>query len=149
MTKSFADLWTGTWDYRAYRNWTFDQEQTPPDGLDFLFGSGSIILEAAAAPNRLRGTIGDVARSPDGWQLELSGSFNYGDPFTARFQGRGEVGGNPWLYEYVGYLVNPWQNGIDQVPAIVGSVIRGKKHPGDGGHEHPAGVVASFFAVKT
>jgi len=40
-------------------------------------------------------------------------------------------------------LAHTWPNGIDQVPALVGSVIRAKPHNGS-----PAGVVASFIAVK-
>ncbi len=140
---NIQDIWTGVWDYRSYNNYTFDQvnDQSPLE-----FGSGSIILEATDLPNQIAGSIGDVGRTE--WELKLTGSINYGDPYTARFQGEGIVSGHKWIYEYVGYMVNPWQNGVNQVPAFVGSTIRQIPHPGGDGTIHPAGVVASFFCVK-
>ena len=48
-----------------------------------------------------------------------------------------------WEYDYYGYLAYRWPNGVNQVPALVGSVIRAKPHNGA-----PAGFVASFIAVK-
>jgi hypothetical protein len=48
-----------------------------------------------------------------------------------------------WEYDYYGQLAHPWPNGVNQVPALVGSVIRAKPHDGA-----PAGYVASFIAVK-
>ena len=42
-----------------------------------------------------------------------------------------------------------WPNGIDQVAAFVGSVIRTIPHSGgQPGTVSPAGVVCSFYAVK-
>lgn len=144
---TIRSLWEGTWDYRSYNNYTFDQEQTNKKGESNLpFGSGTIIITPSSVPNQVTGSIGDPGRTS--WELQLTGSINYGDPFTARFQGKGVVGGNQWIYEYVCYMVNPWQNGVDQVPAFVGSVIRQIPHPGSDGSIHPAGVVASFFCVK-
>jgi hypothetical protein len=68
----------------------------------------------------------------------------------ARFQGTGIVNGEQWIYDYEGYLVNHWPNGVQQRPAIVGSVIRTIPHSGgEPGTVAPAGVVASFYAVKT
>jgi hypothetical protein len=60
----------------------------------------------------------------------LSGGITYGNPFAVRFQGFGEIGGETWVYDYTGYLVPPWPNGVDQRPAIVGSVIRTVPHSG-------------------
>ena len=48
-----------------------------------------------------------------------------------------------WRYDYKGSLVHHWQNGVEQVPSLTGSVIR--VEPSDGA---PAGYVASFIAVK-
>jgi len=139
--------WIGTWDYRSFNNYTLAQED---DVSNLLFGQGTIIIEETDMPHQLIGSIGDPTR--ESWELQLTGSINYGDPFTARFQGAGVVGGNQWIYEYVAYLVNPWQNGVNQVPAMVGSVIRQIPHPGasENGQTsvHPAGVVASFYCVK-
>jgi hypothetical protein len=54
------------------------------------------------------------------------------------------VGGVQWIYDYNGYYVTHWPNGVDQVEAIVGSVIRTIPH----GATNPAGVVVSFYAVR-
>jgi hypothetical protein len=64
---------------------------------------------------------------------------------TPRFQGSGDIGGETWVYDYVGYLVPIWPNGVEQRPAIVGSVIRTVPHSSG---QAKAGYVASFIAVK-
>ena len=147
-SNSLHSLWEGKWAYRSYNNLILEKEHVDPKTCEsnLPFGSGTIIIQPGLAPNELSGSIGDPKREE--WQLKLTGSINYGDPFTARFQGKGEVGGHEWIYEYVGYMVNPWQNGVNQVPAFVGSVIRQIPHPGGDGTIHPAGVVASFYCVK-
>jgi hypothetical protein len=70
-----------------------------------------------------------------------------------RFQGTGIVAGEQWIYDYEGYLVPDWPNGVQQRAAIVGSVVRTIPHSGavkDGQKTiAPAGVVASFYAVRT
>ena len=92
----------------------------------------------------LQGTIGGP-----GWSLALKGARQYGNPMHARFQGVGIVNGEQWIYDYDGYLVPDWPNGVDQIPAIVGSVIRTIPHSGgQPGTVNPAGVVCSFYAVK-
>ncbi len=48
-----------------------------------------------------------------------------------------------WEYDYYGYLGFQWPNGVNQVPSLVGTVIRAKPHG-----NAPAGFVASFIAVK-
>ena len=50
-----------------------------------------------------------------------------------------------WVYDYVGYLVPIWPNGVDKRAAIVGSVIRTVPHNNG---QARAGYVASFIAVK-
>ena len=64
------------------------------------------------------------------------------------------MNGEEWIYDYQGYLIPHWPNGVDERPAIVGSVIRtiphsGSAPPGGGPPPiNPAGVVASFYAVR-
>ena len=92
----------------------------------------------------LKGTIGGPS-----WSLTLTGVRAYGNPMYARFQGVGQVKGEQWIYDYEGYLVPDWPNGVDQIAAIVGSVIRTIPHSGSQpGTVNPAGVVASFYAVR-
>ena len=130
---------TGSWTYRSFLN-------DPDIGTafnDLEFGRGTIVI-AEAPMAVLRGTIGGP-----GWSLALKGSRAYGSPMQVRFQGVGVVGGAQWIYDYEGWLVPDWPNGVGQVPAIVGSVIRTIPHPGSGaGVVNPAGVVCSFYAVK-
>ena len=73
----------------------------------------------------LVGTIGG-----DDWSLALTGARSNGHPMALRMQGKGIIGGEHWVYDYEGYLVPAWPNGVGQVPAIVGSVIRTTPHSG-------------------
>jgi hypothetical protein len=129
----------GTWTYRSLLN--NPTLKTDFDALEF--GRGTIVIKDAPMQT-LVGTIGGP-----GWSLELQGSRSYGDPMHARFHGTGTVGGEKWVYDYNGYLVPDWPNGVDQVPAIVGSVVRTIPHSAGAGKTAPAGVVASFYAVRS
>jgi hypothetical protein len=124
-----------TWTYRSFLN-------NPDIGKSFdslEFGRGTLVIEEAEFA-ALKGTIGGP-----GWSLMLKGSRAYGNPMHARFQGVGEVDGEKWVYDYQGYLVPNWPDGVNQVAAIVGSVIRTVAHSGG---KAPAGVVCSFYALK-
>jgi hypothetical protein len=132
----------GSWSYRSLLN--------DPDlsaGFDSLkFGMGTLKIEADSF-DTLGGTIGGP-----GWSLDLHGSFAYGSPMQVRFQGRGMIGVEEWVYDYIGWLVPVWPNSNAQLqrPAIAGSIVRTVPHSGDGGKGpvHPAGVVASWYAVR-
>jgi len=130
----------GSWTYRSLLN----DPNVNTDFQNLEFGRGTI--EITEAPMQiLQGTIGGP-----GWSLALKGSREYGTPMRVRFQGVGMVGGEEWIYDYEGYLVSHWPNGVQQRLAIVGSVIRTIPHSGgQPGTVAPAGVVASFYAVKT
>lgn len=67
-----------------------------------------------------------------------------------RFEGRGVVGGEEWIYDYIGWLVPVWPNSKARLQraAIVGSVVRTIPHSSGSGGVAPAGVVASFYAVR-
>ena len=130
----------GTWTYRSLLN---DPDlSTAFDKLEF--GRANISIDDApmgVLKGRIYGT---------GWSLDLAGAIGYGTPWTVRFQGTGLVGGEHWIYDYTGYVVPPWPNGVNQRPAIVGSVIRTIPHSSSGpGTINPAGVVCSFYAVRT
>ena len=129
----------GDWTYRSLLN----ESDVSKAFNDLEFGRGTLTI-AEAPFAQLTGVIGGP-----GWSLELAGSREYGTPMRARFQGRGLVGGEEWIYDYEGYLVSHWPNGVQQRPAIVGSVIRTISHSGGApGTVAPAGVVGSFYAVK-
>ena len=133
------DPFVGSWTYGSFLN---DPDVNKAFN-DLEFGRGTILIEEAPTPT-LKGTIGGP-----GWSLALKGARAYGNPMYVRFQGVGIVSGEKWIYDYEGYLVPDWPNGVDQVPAIVGSVIRTIPHSGSQPNTvHPAGVVGSFYAVR-
>ncbi|MBL8231215.1 MAG: hypothetical protein JNL98_22165 [Bryobacterales bacterium] len=135
-----ANPMVGTWTYRSLLN-------DPDVNQDFSkleFGRGTLVIEETA-PATLGGTIGGP-----GWSLALHGSFGFGSPMQVRFQGKGLVNGELWIYDYIGWLVPVWPNSDNtlQRAAIVGSVVRTIPHGSGDGGTSPAGVVASFYAVK-
>jgi hypothetical protein len=128
----------GKWTYRSFLN----DPDLSTQFNDLEFGLGTI--EVVPAPmNEFHGTIGGP-----GWQLQLKGSTTYGNPFTVRFQGKGVVGGEEWIYDYIGYVIRPWPNGVDQRMAMVGSIVRTIPHSSGNGGTAPAGVVCSWIAVR-
>lgn len=134
------DILLGTWTYRSLLS-------NPDMNADFNsleFGRGNIRIDQAPMQT-FKGLI-----YGDDWQLTLKGSITYGNPFTLSFQGKGIVGGAEWIYDYIGYLAREWPNGVDQRPAIVGSIVRTIPHPTgpNGQSTAPAGFVAQWIAVK-
>lgn len=129
---------SGKWTYRSFLN----DPNLQTSFNDLQFGLGTIVIKDAA-PNVLKGTIGG-----DGWSLDLTGSRSYGNPMQIRFQGKGFVGGEEWIYDYEGYLSPMWPNGVQQRPALVGTIVRTVPHKNSSGGVSPAGVVASWIAVK-
>ena len=129
----------GKWMYRSLLN---DPDMNK-NFNDLEFGRADLVI-AEAAPQLLQGTIG----GPD-WSLTLHGSRGYGSPMQVRFQGKGHVHGEEWVYDYIGWLVPVWPNSTAalQRAAIVGSVVRTVPHSSGSGGTSPAGVVASFYAV--
>ncbi|MCB1977705.1 MAG: hypothetical protein KDE66_11970 [Nitrosomonas sp.] len=137
---SVPSILTGIWTYRSFLS-------NPDVNADFdtlEFGRGNIRID----PGPMQ-TFSGLIYGP-GWELKLKGSIAYGNPFNVRFQGVGIVGGAQWIYDYQGYLIPDWPNGIDQRPALVGSIVRTIPHPTgpNGKSTAPAGVVAQWIAVK-
>ena len=129
----------GSWTYRSLLN----DPDINTQFNDLEFGRGILVI-ADGPMQTLSGTIGGT-----GWSLNLHGSRAYGSPMEVRFQGKGLVNGEEWIYNYVGWLVPVWPNSNDtlQRAAIVGSVERGIPHSSGSGGVAPAGVVASFYAT--
>jgi FtsP/CotA-like multicopper oxidase with cupredoxin domain/peroxiredoxin len=128
----------GSWSYRSFIS---DPNLSTPAN-DLVFGSGTLAL-TVPTPGHLSGTLGG-----EGWSLTLKGGVNGGNPATIRFQGKGTIGGEEWIYDYLGFLVPVWPNGENQRPAIVGTIVRTKAHSDGRGGIAPAGVVAQWIAVK-
>jgi hypothetical protein len=130
-----GNAFVGRWTYRSFRN----DPELSTEYNDLRFGAGTLVLDEPDY-GRLSGSLGG-----EGWNLDLAGGYTYGNPFALRFQGSGEIDGERWVYDYVGYLVPIWPNGVDQRAAIVGSVIRTVPHSNG---QARAGYSASFIAVN-
>ena len=140
MSNPFA----GTWTYRSFVN-----NPTPTDGdpqklQALLFGEGEWTVQDAA-DSVFAGTL---SFGPDA-VLDLRGTVvpaQAGAPARLHVVGSGRAGTatEHYFYDYDGAMTEHWNNGVNQVAAVTGSVIRVKPH--DGG---AAGVVASFIAVKS
>jgi hypothetical protein len=130
----------GNWTYRSFRNNPDPVGDDPQKALALIFGEGQLSINDAEF-----GAIKGIVSFGDQYILDLKGWAGYGTPYTARFEGVGRKGtkAEGWIYDYVGYLIPNWPNGVDQRAAIVGSVIRTVPHNGAA-----AGYVASFIAVK-
>lgn len=127
----------GSWSYRSYYN--YPDLDTPDDKLELATANLAIEI---SKDDKISGKI-----YGDGWALELDGYTKNGDARILSFRGKGINDGHEWIYDYFGYVIPYTPEGKDQVEAIVGSVVRVIPHPGGDGSIHPAGVVASFYAV--
>ena len=126
----------GSWTYRSF----LSNPDIKTDFNQLEFARASLVIERAP----LGVLLGRLSFDQD--YLALNGAISYGNPFSARFQGRGATSATQgWIYDYLGFLVPAWPDGVDQRPCIVGTVIRTVAHS-DGNAK--AGVVASFIAVK-
>lgn len=125
----------GTWSYRSFVN----NPDLSVEFNDLRFGAGTLVLEEPEF-GRISGSLGG-----SGWSLSLQGWSSLGNPFTVRFQGSGDIGGERWVYDYLGFYAPMWPNGVDQRPAIVGTIVRTVPHSQG---QAAAGVVASWYAVR-
>jgi hypothetical protein len=154
----------GKWTYRSYLNRADIIVNSDPDpaaeALSPIFGQG--ISTAASAVKALNLVFGEGIMTFDpptgnsltgnfdmggGYVLDLKGTMQTlpsGDIAIVVFgTGRAGTKTDNWEYDYKASTTPKWPNGVNQVPSLVGTVIRAKPH--DGGK---AGVVASFVAIK-
>jgi hypothetical protein len=154
----------GKWTYRSYLNRADILVNGDPDpavqALAPIFGQG--VTTAASSLTALNLIFGEGVFTFDpptgnslkgnfdmggGYVLDLKGTMQVsasGD-ITVELFGTGRAGTKTdnWEYDYRAVTTPKWSNGVNQVPTLVGTVIRAKPH--DGG---AAGVVASFIAIK-
>lgn len=136
----------GKWTYRSFHNQpalvTADPNTAADKALALIFAEAVFTFEAPTS-STAKGAI-----DWPGGGLDLQGTLlpdaAAGTPIM-QIIGTGRPGTSTagWEYDYHGQFAYQWPNGVDQVPAIVGNVIRAKPHDGA-----PAGYVASFIAVK-
>jgi hypothetical protein len=136
----------GKWTYRSFHNKSApvadDPNTAAEKALALIFAEAVFTFEVPTSTT-LKGTI-----DWPGGGLDLQGTIRTDSPGASPSveivgNGRTGTGTAGWEYDYRGQLAFQWPNGINQVPALVGTVIRAKPHDGA-----PAGYVASFIAIK-
>lgn len=135
-----ASILTGKWTYRSYVNTTVLVGNDKDKALADIFGEGIYAFDPPSGA-ALVGTL-DMG---SGYVLDLKGTITQTAPLSVAISGYGRAGTptDGWEYDYNASMAYQWPNGVNQTPALVGSVIRAKPHGGA-----PAGYVASFIAVK-
>ncbi len=140
------NLLNGAWIYRSFNNVQQIVDASEPLEAHLLFGQGELVFDPVVGHDDIHGQLAFRSDPPtaNDARLEMVGRIEHGSPHRIRLRGTGVAGTSAegWVYDYVGYLAPEWPNGTDQVPAIVGTVIRSLPHG-----NAPAGVVASFVAV--
>jgi hypothetical protein len=133
----------GNWTYRSFIN---DPQEVGSDAqraLALIFGEGKLTVDVTA-PSLFRAVLdfgGGAAMDLFGEIVADSGVSPTVLIITGT--GRAETSTAGWVYQYKGFVVPQWSEGVNQVPAIVGTVIRTIPH-GTG----KAGLVASFVIVR-
>jgi hypothetical protein len=155
----------GKWTYRSYRNRAdiivnadaepavknlsgiYGQEVETANSalkaLSLVFGEGIMTFDPPSG-NAISGNL-DMG---GGYVLDLKGTIQPSagtDVLVLEIFGTGRAGTptENWEYDYKAFTTPKWPNGINQIPAFVGTVIRAKPHGSS-----PAGVVASFVSIK-
>ena len=133
----------GKWTYRAFRNdWQLVGDNAAA-ALALIFSEG-VLDFSEAQDGSFHGALG----MPSGHALVLNGEIDVasGAPTRFTFHGNG-VEGTPtegWRYEYRGVFGYSWPEAVDQVPSLVGTVLRVGAH----GPPNQGGDTASFIAVR-
>ena len=133
----------GTWTYRSFLNNPTEVGDNPQQALALIFGEGKLTITSKG--ENLFQAVLDFG---GGAAMDLYGEIVRGagvSPEVLIITGTGRTGTSTdkWVYQYKGYVVPQWAEGVNQVPTIVGTVIRTIPH-GTGA----AGVVASFVIVR-
>jgi hypothetical protein len=138
-----AQSLAGKWTYRSFFNDPVQvlADPNPPRKLRSLLFAEAVFTFEIPDDTTLKGAIDWT-----GGGLDLEGKIsNRGGVVSVEITGNGRPGTDTadWEYDYHAELAFQWPNGVNQVPAIVGTVLRAKPHNGN-----PAGVTASFIAVR-
>lgn len=133
---------SGHWTYRAYRNMTELVGNDQQAALMLICGEGVFELHQSE-DGRVQGALG----METGYALRITGSVETtGDrPSFALFgEGLDGTATAGQRHEYRGVFGHMWPDGVDQVPALLGTVLQVKGHSPN----QPAGYTASFIAVR-
>jgi hypothetical protein len=133
---------SGSWTYRSYHNIVKLVAQDQQAALALILGEGVFELHQYD-DGRVEGWLG----METGDALRVTGSVGTtGGGLNFTLSGEG-LEGTPtagWQYDYRGVVGHKWRNAVDQVPSLLGTLVRVKAH----GPNSPAGYTASFIAVR-
>jgi hypothetical protein len=136
-----ASVLSGKWTYRSFHNRAALVNGDQQAALDLIFAE-AVFTFALDGANGVKGAL-----DWDGGGIDIAGAITVASAETLAVtlvgSGRPNSETAGWEYDYRASLAHTWPNGVNQVPALVGTVIRAKPHNGQ-----PAGYVASFIAVK-
>jgi len=133
---------SGCWTYRSYCNLAKLVGDDQQAALALIFAEGVFELQQSD-DGRVEGGLG----MENGYALRISGAFGTtenGPEFTLTGEGLDGTATAGWRYEYRGVVGYVWPNAVQQVPSLVGTVVRVNAH----GPNAPAGFTASFIAVR-
>ncbi|SRR5260221_12183017 len=126
----------GNYVYRSLHNNQFIGE----DFLKLRFGEGFMSITKLTG-SKFEGYF-DMGNN---YLMNLDGEINdVENQLLVNMKGVGKENSptQGWIYEYHGYLVPAWSNGIGQLKTIVGTVIRSADHG-----TAKAGYTATFYMV--
>ena len=132
----------GDWVYRSTLN--IPDENVPFCKADST-GCASDI-EFATAVMRLKSEgkkIAGILDMGSFGKLTLEGNFVSSNSFQITGTGLINTSTQGWIYDYFGYTIPSWEQGVDQKETLVGSVVRSADHG-----NAKKGKVASFYLVK-
>jgi hypothetical protein len=132
---------TGRWTCRSFVNAPSLVGNDPQAALALIFGEGVFDFDAREG-DRFGGAFGMAS----GYALTLEGEILPGDGTCFSIVGLG-VDGTPtegWRYDYRGVVGYEWPNAVEQVPSLLGTVVRVNAHSPSA----PAGYTGSFIAVR-
>src|SRR5262245_57148118 len=113
---------SGHWTYRGYRNLTNLAGEDPQAALALIFAEGVFELYQSD-DGRVEGGLG----MKTGYALRITGSvetMGNGPSFALIGEGLDGTATAGWRYDYRGVVGYMWPNGVDQVPSLLGTVVR-------------------------
>lgn len=129
----------GQWVYRSLKNET----DITKNFNDLEFGRGTITIDSIGE-DYIAKAIFDMGNNN---KLNFTGELTRRDNEINGIKLKGEgVDGTPtagWRYDYQGFIIPKWSNGVDQLLVITGSVIRITDH-----EDAKSGYVGTFYMVK-
>jgi hypothetical protein len=139
MSSSFL---VGTWTYRSFHNTPTPVAGDPNRAIALLFAEAEFRFEAIS-PTTFRGVLDWSSGGLDLTGMAKDGPADMPVSFSITGLGRTGTQTDGWEYDYNGALAHQWADGIAQLTAMIGSVLRAKPRNGAS-----AGYTASFVAVQ-